>query len=43
MLHGKLTEEEQQQFDKLMYNEYLAEDRRASERRSGEDRRAKKA
>ena len=39
MLQGKLTEAERQQFDRLMYNEYLAEDRRTNTRRSGGDRR----
>ena len=39
MLQDKLSEAERQQFDRLMYNEFLAEDRRTNTRRSGRDRR----
>ena len=40
VLHAKLTEEERQRLDWLMYKEYLAEDRRnRNNRRAGEDRR----
>lgn len=39
MLHGKATEEEKQQFDRLLYSRHRDDDRRAQSRRSGTDRR----
>jgi len=39
MLNGKATEEEKQQYDKLLWSMHRDADGRAKERRSGEDRR----
>jgi len=39
MLHGKATEEERQQYDKLLWSRHLDADRRAQERRFVKDRR----
>jgi len=39
MLHDVLTEEERQQFDRLIYGDFLSNDRRSQKRRSYGDRR----
>ena len=39
MLQGKATEEEKQQYDKLLWSSHQKADRRSKERRSGKDRR----
>jgi len=39
MLHGKATEEEKQQYDKLLWSSRFGADRRAQQRRSDNDRR----
>ena len=39
MLEDKLSEEEKQQYDKLLYGSYMARDRRTKQRRTDEDRR----
>jgi hypothetical protein len=39
-LHGKVTEEERQQYDKLLWSRIVSEDRRVQERRTEKDRRA---
>jgi len=39
LLHGVLAEEERRQCDKMLWRVYLITDRRAKDRRLGEDRR----
>ncbi|MCL1889749.1 MAG: hypothetical protein FWF99_04520 [Desulfovibrionaceae bacterium] len=41
-LGDKLSEEEKQMYDKMLYTAHTSEDRRNGERRSGKDRRAEK-